>query len=82
MKQKESSMCKVSARLQHVMEPGAWNKVELLADLGRGVSINKERLREKKIVRKVKLPGVGQGIERGFESAEGTSGLKERRIMR
>ena len=64
------------------MEPGAWDKVEVLADLERGVSIEKERLRDKKIVRKTKLPGVGQGIGRGFESAGGTSGLKERRIMR
>ena len=64
------------------MEPGAWDKVEVLDDLGRGVSIEKERVREKKIVEKIKPPGVGQGIESCFESAEGASRLKKRRIMR
>ena len=57
------------ARLQHVMEPGAWDKVEVLDDLGRGVSIERKRLGETKIVRKVKLPGVGQGIKSCFEAA-------------
>ena len=51
------------------MEPGAWDKVEVLADLGRGVSIKKERLGEKKIVRKIELPGVGQGIKSCFKAA-------------
>ena len=82
MEQKESSMCKVSARFQHVMKPGAWDKVEVLADLGRGVSIEKERVGEKKIVRKIKLPGVGQGIKGCFKAAEGTCRLKKRRVMR
>ena len=55
------------------MEPGAWDKVDVLVDLGRGVSIEKERLREKKIVRKMKLPGIGQGIDRDSKATEGTS---------
>ena len=42
MEEKESSMCKIFARYQHVMEPGAWDKVEVLVDLGRGVSMEKE----------------------------------------
>ena len=50
MEQKETSMCEIFARFQHVMEPGAWDKMEVLADLGRGVSIERERVGEKKIV--------------------------------
>ena len=64
------------------MEPGAWDKVEVLADLGRGVSIDKKGLGETKIIRKVELPGVGQGIKSCFEAAKRTCRLKKGRVMR
>ena len=54
------------------MEPGAWDKMEVLADLERGVSIEKKGLGETKIVGKVELPGVGQGIKSCFKAAKDT----------